>query len=342
MNTTPPSLKLRRGKYDAFGSIVGKTGLAESNYLFTNQEFDNESELYYYNARYYNPTTGRFISRDPFLGRDGDVLSRNSYIYVQNNPLKYVDPTGEKEESVSFSELIQEMFLLIPGAKDYAMEVIAEILYGVGGIFNSVENHNTWDKGMFGWLGGKINGMIGDFVKNAGVSIDPNSTASESVIASAMLLLDLSTAGEGRVATKALRESGEVVLKKTAPRLGAKLAAKQAIQAVAKLGKGSADTYVYRYFDDAGNLIYTGITKSPKLRELAHRYGPHKLKDMKVISELGQITRNQARAVEQVLIESRGLGQLKNKINSIARDNPIYDVAKEFGENILKKTGVNY
>jgi len=34
------------------------------------------------------------------LGRDGDVLSRNSYIYVQNNPLKYVDPTGEIEEGL--------------------------------------------------------------------------------------------------------------------------------------------------------------------------------------------------------------------------------------------------
>ncbi|MFH1947125.1 MAG: RHS repeat-associated core domain-containing protein [Candidatus Magasanikbacteria bacterium] len=100
LNTNPPSLKLRRGKYDVFGSVVGKSGLAESNYLFTNQEYDSESELYYYNARYYNPTTGRFISRDPFLGRDGDVLSKNSYIYVKNNPLKYVDPTGEIEEEI--------------------------------------------------------------------------------------------------------------------------------------------------------------------------------------------------------------------------------------------------
>ena len=91
-------------EYDVFGSVVGKSGLAESNYLFTNQEFDSESELYYYNARYYNPTTGRFISRDPFLGRDGDVLSRNSYVYVKNNPLKYVDPTGEEEKDVFFTQ----------------------------------------------------------------------------------------------------------------------------------------------------------------------------------------------------------------------------------------------
>ncbi len=61
-----------------------------------------ESELYYYNARYYNPKLGRFISRDTALGKDGDSLSRNLYIYVKNNPLKYVDPSGEYGEEVHF------------------------------------------------------------------------------------------------------------------------------------------------------------------------------------------------------------------------------------------------
>ena len=50
-------------EYDVFGSIIGYTGTKETNNLFTNQEFDPESELYYYNARYYNPKLGRFISR---------------------------------------------------------------------------------------------------------------------------------------------------------------------------------------------------------------------------------------------------------------------------------------
>ncbi|MBT4071816.1 MAG: hypothetical protein HOE80_03785 [Candidatus Magasanikbacteria bacterium] len=81
-------------EYDAFGGTIGYEGTQTTNYLFTNQEQDFESELYYYNARYYNPKTGRFISRDSYMGRDGDVLSRNRYVYVKNNPLKYVDPTG--------------------------------------------------------------------------------------------------------------------------------------------------------------------------------------------------------------------------------------------------------
>ncbi len=81
-------------EYDPFGQILSMSGTAETDYLFTGQEWDAESELYYYNARYYNPRLGRFISRDSVLGRDGDALSRNGYIYVKNNPLKYVDPSG--------------------------------------------------------------------------------------------------------------------------------------------------------------------------------------------------------------------------------------------------------
>ncbi|MFA5813639.1 MAG: RHS repeat-associated core domain-containing protein [Patescibacteria group bacterium] len=86
-------------EYEPFGDIVGLLAQGEgTDYLFTGQEYDIESSLYYYNARYYNPKLGRFISRDMFMGRDGDLLSRNRYIYVKNNPLKYVDPSGEEEK----------------------------------------------------------------------------------------------------------------------------------------------------------------------------------------------------------------------------------------------------
>ncbi|MBU0661018.1 hypothetical protein KKG22_02440, partial [Patescibacteria group bacterium] len=99
-------------EYDAFGSTIGYTGVDTTNYLFTNQESDFESELYYYNARYYNPNTGRFISRDAKLGNSGDVLSHNRYIYVKNNPLKYVDPTGMIGEDVMKQARDREMLRL--------------------------------------------------------------------------------------------------------------------------------------------------------------------------------------------------------------------------------------
>ena len=87
--------------YSPFGSIVWERVLdlqKSTNYLFTGQEYDIESELYYYNARYYNSGLARFISRDKL--RFGDVLTANRYIYVRNNPFKYVDPTGWEENIV--------------------------------------------------------------------------------------------------------------------------------------------------------------------------------------------------------------------------------------------------
>jgi RHS repeat-associated protein len=92
-------------EYDPFGQMIGGVMNTDdsknSKYLYTGQELDQESELYYYNARYYNPVTGRFISLDPILGRAGDTLSRNGYIYAKNNPLKYVDPSGEEAKDVT-------------------------------------------------------------------------------------------------------------------------------------------------------------------------------------------------------------------------------------------------
>lgn len=63
-----------------------------SDYLFTGRRYDPESDNYYYRARYYSHKLGRFLSEDP-LGFDaGDY---NFYRYVFNNPLNFLDPTGE-------------------------------------------------------------------------------------------------------------------------------------------------------------------------------------------------------------------------------------------------------
>ncbi|MFA6305523.1 MAG: RHS repeat-associated core domain-containing protein [Candidatus Gracilibacteria bacterium] len=83
--------------YYPFGEVrIDQTTTAYKNpYKFTGKELDTSSGLYYYGARYYNPTIGRFVSRDPWGGKLDDPQSLNKYSYVRNNPLKYVDPTGE-------------------------------------------------------------------------------------------------------------------------------------------------------------------------------------------------------------------------------------------------------
>ena len=60
---------------------------------FTGQRLDGTG-LYYYNARYYDPLIGRFISPDNVGQNLNDPQSLNRYTYCSNNPLKYTDPTG--------------------------------------------------------------------------------------------------------------------------------------------------------------------------------------------------------------------------------------------------------
>lgn len=97
---------------DATGNILlavdylpyGSTRVEQSNpdhenrFRFTGQEQDTTTGLYYYDARYYDPSIGRFISQDPWAGRLMDPQTLNKYSYVLNNPMKYKDPTGEKVE----------------------------------------------------------------------------------------------------------------------------------------------------------------------------------------------------------------------------------------------------
>jgi RHS repeat-associated protein len=61
-----------------------------NSFRYTGREWDQETGLYYYRARYYDPSIGRFISEDPA----GYNAGMNVYRYVRNNPLLFVDPLG--------------------------------------------------------------------------------------------------------------------------------------------------------------------------------------------------------------------------------------------------------
>jgi RHS repeat-associated protein len=65
------------------------------NYAFNAKELDEENNMYYYSARYYAPPT--FISRDPMFEKYPSI---SPYTYCANNPMKFVDPTGEDWDPV--------------------------------------------------------------------------------------------------------------------------------------------------------------------------------------------------------------------------------------------------
>jgi RHS repeat-associated protein len=79
-------------RYDSFGNAIADANPAvASRYRFTGREFDLETGLHYYRARYYDASTGRFISEDPIGFDSGDA---NLFRYVHNDPLHARDPSG--------------------------------------------------------------------------------------------------------------------------------------------------------------------------------------------------------------------------------------------------------
>jgi RHS repeat-associated protein len=83
--------------YDAFGNLVRKTGTTPNNYLYRGEQYDSDLGLYYLRARYYNPATGRFLSRDPLDGNMTDPKTLHKYLYAGGDPVNAMDPTGRIE-----------------------------------------------------------------------------------------------------------------------------------------------------------------------------------------------------------------------------------------------------
>jgi RHS repeat-associated protein len=71
-------------------SVTWPCGPGNGIKAFTGREWDPETNLYYYRARYYDPKIGRFISEDP-IGFGGGV---NFYAYALGNPVSFIDPSG--------------------------------------------------------------------------------------------------------------------------------------------------------------------------------------------------------------------------------------------------------
>jgi RHS repeat-associated protein len=76
--------------YDSFGKVTGSSGSLVNPFQYTGREADAETGLYYYRARYYDPSAGRFLSEDESQFAE----SSNFYSYVGNDPTNLIDDTG--------------------------------------------------------------------------------------------------------------------------------------------------------------------------------------------------------------------------------------------------------
>ena len=85
--------------YTDFGETSERIASTVANEIcYTGGVYDKTTELYYLNARYYNPEDGVFMSQDTYRGTGTDVGSWNLYGYCEGNPISYIDPSGHKKK----------------------------------------------------------------------------------------------------------------------------------------------------------------------------------------------------------------------------------------------------
>jgi RHS repeat-associated protein len=76
--------------YGPYGAVLTSTGSVPNSLLYAGQYLDSVSGLYYMQARYYDPSIGQFTTIDPI-----SEVTGQTYSYAANNPISYVDPSGE-------------------------------------------------------------------------------------------------------------------------------------------------------------------------------------------------------------------------------------------------------
>ncbi|HEY2170226.1 MAG TPA: RHS repeat-associated core domain-containing protein, partial [Candidatus Angelobacter sp.] len=141
-------------QFDAFGSSVARTGTTPNNYLYSGEPLDNNTGLYQLRARWYQPATGRFMTRDSQDGVQCFPGSFSPYLYTSGDPVNMIDPTGHTA-AVETAELngllllggvIITLFIL---GRQIAcvLSVVASVLYGVALYAGNIEsiqlNFNT-------------------------------------------------------------------------------------------------------------------------------------------------------------------------------------------------------
>ena len=148
--------------YDEFGNLKqGGVGSFLNEVTFTGSVTDTSSGLQYMNARFYQPSTGRFLTQDTYSGSPYDPWTQHLYSYCGNNPTSMVDPTGH-------------FFNLLLGAIGAAAGAL------VGVVANGISNISQGKGFMDNWgaaaAGGALTGLAagvtcgGSLVAQAAVS----------------------------------------------------------------------------------------------------------------------------------------------------------------------------
>jgi len=134
---------------------------------YTGQTLDEETGLYYYGARYYDPELARFIQADSTIPDPEFSQAYNRYAYVYNNPLKFTDPTGQFPFLIglAISMAISGGMAAATGGNVIQGIVLGALSYGIGAAAGALLPHIN----VCGWglsatgatiAGGAISGAV--------------------------------------------------------------------------------------------------------------------------------------------------------------------------------------
>ncbi|MCU0433288.1 MAG: FG-GAP-like repeat-containing protein [Bacteroidia bacterium] len=199
--------------YSAFGQVMLISGQDNFTNKFTGRQYDYNSGLYYYNARYYDPLLCRFITPDSQLGSEltsADVMNR--YAYLANNPQNSIDPTGHSFFSW-FTSLVIDVLEIAAGIaigilSDGALSMVSETLIGAGinGLIYTATHYDDFSWKDFG-IQQAVGAAMGFATAGAGALFEAGSAAIRAEAEAAEVIGE--EAGESSAARLCMRETGE-------------------------------------------------------------------------------------------------------------------------------------
>ncbi len=138
--------------YAPYGQVRWSEGTMPTTYGFTGHHSDSATGLDYYNARYYDPTAGRFISADTVLAGNGmDPAGFDRFAYVEDNPTTRMDSNGH-----CWPLCTMIIGAVIGAAVSAATSVVTQVASG-----QKVNWHEVAKQAAVGAVSGAISGLAG-------------------------------------------------------------------------------------------------------------------------------------------------------------------------------------
>jgi len=119
---------------------------------YRGEQYDQDLGLYYLRARYYNPATGRFMSRDPLDGQLKDPKSLHKYLYAEGDSVDAIDPTG-RGALLQFIFTTAEISMPVEAVLSSAGAKAAVCLAGIALFVKGLATSSLFDAGAGGLLG---------------------------------------------------------------------------------------------------------------------------------------------------------------------------------------------